>query len=477
MLDIAGNELSAPLRGHEGPVTAIRYLPDGAGMVTSSWDETIRLWNSDGEELATIDAGVGLINGLAVSDDGLHMLTAGDTGIVRLWGLYPGGAEPIATLAGHRAAVIDVAFSPNGVLAASVALDGEVRVWDITPSGRGEIAAWAGDGPATFSPDGTTLAVADPQSRNVTVRPAGGGQPRLVLPVAPYTGGTVSGEEWGIASSVEFSPDGRYLASTSFAWQEMPGSLTLWDVASGVAEQLLLQHPFLRGPVNFSGDGNRIAVATCTYPNPSSTAAVVDIATGDRIFATPNGLCGHAADLDPQGERLAVSTEDEVNNVSVWDLATGQVVAQMTHSMPMGGVVRFSPDGTRLLTTGRDGFGRIWDTSSADLLLELEGHTGPVQDGIWISDRTAATVSGDGTTRLWDTRSGENVLTLPLDRGFPHVASSPDGRRLATSAGGYVQVWTLDLDELLAIARGRLTRSLSAAECVTYHFEECPVSP
>ena len=81
------------------------------------------------------------------------------------------------------------------------------------------------------------------------------------------------------------------------------------------------------------------------------------------------------------------------------------------------------------------------------------------------------------TQRLWDTRSGENVLTLPLERGFPYVASSDDGRRLATSAGGYVRVWTLDLDELLTIARNRLSRSLSAAECVTFHFEDCPVSP
>jgi len=476
-LDVARNELLAPLRGHEGPVTAIQYLPDGGGMVTSSWDETIRMWSSNGEELATIEAGVGPVDGLAVSDDGLYMLTAGDTGTVRLWKLYPGGAEPIAALSGHRAEVFDVTFSSDGVLAASVALDGEVRVWDITPSGRGEIAAWAGDGPVAFSPDGTMLAVADPQSRNVTVRPAGGGQPGLVLPVAPYTGGTVSGEDWGLAGSVEFSPDGRYLASTNFAWQVMPGSLTLWETTSGVEQQTLLQHPFLRGPVAFSGDGHRIAVATCTYPNPSSTASVIDVVTGDRIFATPYGSCGHAADLDPLGERLAVTTEDEVNNVSVWDLSTGQVVAQMTDLMPMGGVVRFSPDGARLLTTGRDGFGRIWDASSGELLLELEGHTGPVQDGIWVSDSTAATVSGDGTARLWDTRSGENLLTLPLDRGFPYVAASHDERRLATSSGDHVRVWTLDLDELLDIARGRLTRSLSAAECVTYHFEDCPVSP
>jgi WD40 repeat protein len=435
------------------------------------------LWNSNGDELATIDAGVGYVDSLAVSDDGRYLLTAGETGTVRLWELYPGRAEPIATLSGHRAEVFDVAFAPDGVLAASVALDGEVRVWDVTPSGRGEIAAWPGEGPTAFSPDDMMLAAADSPSRNVIVRPVDGGEPALVLSVAPYLGDTGSDEEWGLAGSVAFSPDGRYLASTNFAWQEMPGSLTLWETTSGVEQQTLLQHPFLRGPVAFSGDGRRIAVATCTYPSPSSTATVIDVVTGDWVFATPPGLCGQAADLDPLGERLAVSTEEDVDNVTVWDLSAEEVVAQMTHRVPMGGTVRFSPDGSRLLTTGMDGLGRIWDASSGEELLRLEGHTGPVQDGVWISDSAAATVSSDGTTRLWDTRSGENFLTLPLERGFPYVAASHDGSRLATSSGGNVRVWTLDLDELLDIATDRLTRSWSAAECVTFHFDDCPVDP
>jgi hypothetical protein len=35
-------------------------------------------------------------------------------------------------------------------------------------------------------------------------------------------------------------------------------------------------------------------------------------------------------------------------------------------------------------------------------------------------------------------------------------------------------VWALDLDELIAIARDRLTRTLSDAECAAYHFDVCP---
>ena len=49
------------------------------------------------------------------------------------------------------------------------------------------------------------------------------------------------------------------------------------------------------------------------------------------------------------------------------------------------------------------------------------------------------------------------------------VAFSPDGAKLV-SAGpdGVARVWALDLDDLIAIARRRVTRGLTAAECRQY---------
>lgn len=50
---------------------------------------------------------------------------------------------------------------------------------------------------------------------------------------------------------------------------------------------------------------------------------------------------------------------------------------------------------------------------------------------------------------------------------------SPDSRRLASlDEGGAVRVWTLDLDELIQIARSRLTRGLADEECRQYLRQE-----
>ena len=55
------------------------------------------------------------------------------------------------------------------------------------------------------------------------------------------------------------------------------------------------------------------------------------------------------------------------------------------------------------------------------------------------------------------------------------VAFSPDGSLLASVDGTTVRVWALDIEELLAIARRNVTRSLTDEECRQYlHVDACP---
>jgi hypothetical protein len=59
------------------------------------------------------------------------------------------------------------------------------------------------------------------------------------------------------------------------------------------------------------------------------------------------------------------------------------------------------------------------------------------------------------------------------------LAFSPDGARLAyTAIDGTVRVLALDIEDLISLARSRLTRSWIREECETYlHRETCPLSP
>jgi WD40 repeat protein/ABC-type sugar transport system substrate-binding protein len=108
--------------------------------------------------------------------------------------------------------------------------------------------------------------------------------------------------------------------------------------------------------------------------------------------------------------------------------------------------VAWSPDGSRLLTAGRDGVARIWDAEGGGLRAELH-HDALVVDAAWSPDGLRlATAAYDKTARVWDAESGGELLRLSGHEAvLAQVAWSPDGRRLATA--GYdnaVRVWNAE---------------------------------
>ncbi|MGH3671537.1 MAG: pentapeptide repeat-containing protein, partial [Pseudonocardiaceae bacterium] len=105
-------------------------------------------------------------------------------------------------------------------------------------------------------------------------------------------------------------------------------------------------------------------------------------------------------------------------------------------------VVVWSPDGTRLLTSGPGGV-RVWDAATAEPLHQLTGHTDGVQAVAWSPDSTRLlTGSDDGTARIWDAATAEPLHQLTGHTDWVQaVAWSPDGTRLLTGSGNEAWVW------------------------------------
>jgi hypothetical protein len=59
------------------------------------------------------------------------------------------------------------------------------------------------------------------------------------------------------------------------------------------------------------------------------------------------------------------------------------------------------------------------------------------------------------------------------------VAFSPDGAKLSTTGiNPVVRTYPLDTENLIALARSRLTRGLTEQECQQFlHMETCPTEP
>ena len=75
---------------------------------------------------------------------------------------------------------------------------------------------------------------------------------------------------------------------------------------------------------------------------------------------------------------------------------------------------------------------------------------------------------------VWDAGTGQELLTLP---GI-FVRFTADGKHLLTLDNGMLKGYSMDVNELMNLARSRLTRTWTQYECQIYlHTEACPSTP
>ena len=120
----------------------------------------------------------------------------------------------------------------------------------------------------------------------------------------------------------------------------------------------------------------------------------------------------------------------------------------------------------------------IWNLATGEHVASLDGFRGVVLDiDFSVDGGQLATASADGSVTLWDPRTGSSVLDLRAhDALVSDVSFGPDGSVLAsTSADGTVRIWAVELDHLIDIAEGKLTRTFTETECE--EFLSTPTCP
>ncbi|WP_146075258.1 trypsin-like peptidase domain-containing protein [Streptomyces sp. Ru71] len=448
--DIRNQRRTATLKGHTAQVQSLVFSPDGGTLATAASDATTRLWDvRTRRSVATLTGPGGTVWALAFSPDGRTLASAGQNQTVWLWDVRARVA--LTVLNGHTGSVDALAFSHDGATLASGSADGTIRLWDMR-TGRplATIARPAGSKPLTvvsepdavYSPDGKVLAVGDDY-----------GGVRLYDARAQHLLGRLTGAG-GSVSSVQFSPDGRLIATSS---HDSP-TVLLWDVASRRRVATLTGHRRPVQHVRFSPDGQTLA--TSSYLD--RTTRLWSVRT-HRLLASLPGGTGWPT-FSPDGETL-VSNGYGSSSVDLWDTRSHRRLGTLDAATKMVSSVAFSPDGSTLATVGWDGKVRLWDMRSRRLTATLAGHTDSVQSVAFTPDgKTLATSGRDATARLWDVTAHRLLATLTGHTGIVWSAVvSPDGKTLATAGDDRtVRLWDIETHQQLALYTGH-TRVVHSA--------------
>ncbi|WP_055719194.1 WD40 repeat domain-containing protein [Streptomyces niveiscabiei] len=166
--------------------------------------------------------------------------------------------------------------------------------------------------------------------------------------------------------------------------------------------------------------------------------------------------------FSPDGTTLATAggSADDTRAVKVWDTRTGRLRGNLPHQPEnLVRALRFTPDGTALVTGYADGTLRRWDTATGRPGATWAFHVAHPTAAAFTPDaRTYAAAGEDRTIRLWDTTTGRlrTTLTHPTDDLVQELRFSPDGRTLATTSNDSrtIRLWS----------DGRLRTTLTTAE-------------
>ncbi len=346
--DLATAEVEVIGPGHTEEVRDVAFTPDGASLVTGSFDGTVRVWEvATWENIRTFYGHDTAVYDVVISTDGARVAST-STNSALVWDFESG--EVLVSLAGQGGIVDGMDISPEGTRLITASTDnGTLRVWDITPLASHELFAF---------------------------------------PTPGFNG------EVGFRGEVAFSADGRTMASTS----DRSGGIDLWSFPEGELVGGLDVPTDNVALIAFAPDGTSVVIGSTggvwfidlltqelTLLDPSVAYTIAYSPNGMLAFGTEEGLWLirdppegvkeqlrsdwiSALAFDPHERFLAFAgspgSGGEEGDVELIDLdALDSVGTGVGHESEVR-AVDFSPDGAWFATASVDGTAIVWDTET-----------------------------------------------------------------------------------------------------------------
>ncbi len=344
-------------------------------------------------------------------------------------------AEPVGNALVHPAPVVQVFYASDSHHGLTIAEDGRLRYWDLD---RGSLLRTMDEKDVNFFFYKGSVSDLSPDRKRCAIGGVNGSVSIWELELGRRVVGSLRLEQK--ITAVQFSPDGRRLASCSD-----DRTVRIWNAATGELETTL-RHDYMTRTAAFSPDGTRLVTTTGGGPSLiwdlriENSLPLKILGTGTVSAGGGGAVTGGC--FSPDG-RLVVITDQR--GALLYDAATGAAVgARLLQSAPAYSVV-FARDGQKIVTASDDGDARLWALPSGKPLLKPLPHGGRALDPhLTPNERFLVTGSFDGIARVWDLTTGE-IAMEPIRVGdIRSIDLSPDGTEFMTGGrDGVVRRWGL----------------------------------
>lgn len=441
--------------GHDGPIYAVAFSPNGEEVATGSYDKRILMWNPAEVPAFNLDhvllgkdeslkfreflGHTAPVQTVEFSDDGQLLITGGRDNSVKIWSTTD--ARPVKTLRGHSNGVRSVDIAPDGRRVVSGGQDDRVILWNIDQyeefrvlDGRklvGHNDAVLG---AKFSHDGQHILTA---GRDRTAR------------MWDTKSGTLlktfeEGHEF-LTSRGIFLPGGRVLATAA-----ADNSVRLWNVATGT-QLLRIPETGRSSVIAASADGRWLVTG-------------YDPAFADEDLEADELPASGEQGLQKTGVRvwsidaLLASAERGVESVDLWERV--KPISLNGHYSRVT-TAKFEPAGNRLVTADSGGRVVFWDLEQQQEIWSKRHHRRRITECLFVPDGSHIYVaSTDHTVSRIDAVTGDEDESSILKHSASVTAMSlsEDGRQLLTvslldtdllNPGSTVSLWDTQSGEQL----------------------------
>ena len=391
-------EESKTLFGHAHSVEKLTFSPDGKTLATSSSDKSIRLWNVEsGTLLRVLQGHQGEVYGLNFVENEHYLVSGSKDHTLRIWDIESG--VTLRVLQGHSAAVNGVTSYADKILSASS--NSTIMLWQTTLPYQQLIDLPSQPISVVIAPDGKSVAVGFTKGAlHLYSLP----KPRLLWKEPDAHDKYIR--------EMAFNSDGTLLATAS-----ADSHAKLWQVENAT---LTLKQTFKVHKNNISTKVSAVAfspddhfLATADHDGQIGFFAVGKKQEHFYQAADEGKISSIAFDLS--GTRLLSSGTD--GYARMWHVNGSQLALLKKFPQAQNKIMwaSFSPDGKQIATASREQLVRIYSTSDYQEKYRLEGHQDTIFRAIFSPDnQQIVTASADATIRFWDLKNGSELFVLKL---------------------------------------------------------------